>query len=163
MDRDDPRALRFVSVSGTLPRHEVRLVDESGRNVPDRTVGRLIFRGPSMMTGYHRKPEESAAITVDEGWLDSGDLAYRADEEIFIAERLKDLIIKGVAISCRRRSSGWPRPWSAFDGGCHRLWGRPASGERIFHGREGISSTGDGQSGNDGLGGAPLPPLALRA
>lgn len=95
VDRDDPRALRFVSVGGALPRHEVRLADESGRDVPDRTVGRLIFRGPSMMTGYYRKPEETAAITVDGGWLDSGDLAYRANEEIFIAGRLKDLIIKG--------------------------------------------------------------------
>jgi 1-acyl-sn-glycerol-3-phosphate acyltransferase len=91
---DDATALRFVSVGPPLPEHEVRLLDESGGDVADRTVGRLVFRGPSMMSGYFRQPEATAAIAVDGGWLDSGDLAFRADGEIHIAGRRKDLIIK---------------------------------------------------------------------
>ena len=47
-----------------------------------------------MTAGYYRKPEATAAITLPGGWLDSGDLAYRAEGEIFIAGRRKDLIIK---------------------------------------------------------------------
>ena len=53
-----------------------------------------MFRGPSSTAGYYRKPEATAAITLPGGWLDSGDLAYLADGEIFIAGRRKDLIIK---------------------------------------------------------------------
>jgi 1-acyl-sn-glycerol-3-phosphate acyltransferase len=90
----DPRALRFVSVGPALPDHEVRIVDEAGEDVPERVVGRLVFRGSSQTPGYFRKPEATAAITLPGGWLDSGDLAYVADGEIHIAGRKKDLIIK---------------------------------------------------------------------
>ncbi|HEY2945566.1 MAG TPA: AMP-binding protein [Vicinamibacteria bacterium] len=91
---DDATALRFVSVGSPLPEHEVRLLDESGGDVRDGSVGRLVFRGPSMMQEYFRQPEATAAIRVEGGWLDSGDLAFRADGEIHIAGRRKDLIIK---------------------------------------------------------------------
>ena len=87
-------ALQFVSVGTALPGHEVRLVDDEGADVAERTVANLIFRGPSSTAGYYRKPEATAAITRPGGWLDSGDLAYRAEGEIFITGRRKDLIIK---------------------------------------------------------------------
>ena len=48
-----------------------------------------------MTAGYYRQPEATAAITLPGGWLDSGDLAYRADGEIYVCGRRKDLIIKG--------------------------------------------------------------------
>ena len=57
--------LRFVSVGPAVGGHEVRIVDDAGREVADRTVGRLAFRGPSMTSGYFRKPEATAAIRVD--------------------------------------------------------------------------------------------------
>ena len=93
-DLRDPAPLRFVSVGTPLPHHEVRIVDEAGQDLPDRSVGRLVFRGPSMMSGYFKQPEATAAITLPGGWLDSGDLAFRAEGEIHIAGRSKDLIIK---------------------------------------------------------------------
>jgi 1-acyl-sn-glycerol-3-phosphate acyltransferase len=91
----DETALEFVSTGRELPGHEVRIVDEEGTDVPERFVGRLVFRGPSMTSGYYRKPEATAAITLPGGWLDSGDLAYRAGGELHICGRGKDLIIKG--------------------------------------------------------------------
>jgi acyl-CoA synthetase (AMP-forming)/AMP-acid ligase II len=91
---DGEAALRFVGVGRALPAHEVRTIDEAGAEVPERTVGRLVFRGPSATPGYFGKPEATAAITLPGGWLDSGDLAYLADGEVFIAGRLKDVIIK---------------------------------------------------------------------
>ncbi len=91
----DPAPLRFVSVGHPLPGHEVRIVDDDGRDVSDRQVGRLLFRGPSTMAGYYRQPEATAAVTVDGDWLDSGDLAFLAGGEVHIAGRKKDLIIKG--------------------------------------------------------------------
>jgi 1-acyl-sn-glycerol-3-phosphate acyltransferase len=91
----DASALRFVATGRALPEHETRIVDEAGRDLPERTVGRLVFRGPSVTPGYFGKPEATAAMRLPGGWLDSGDLAYVADGEVFIAGRRKDLIIKG--------------------------------------------------------------------
>jgi 1-acyl-sn-glycerol-3-phosphate acyltransferase len=88
-------SLAFVSVGSPLPQHEVRLVDDAGRDVADRVVGTLLFRGPSCTAGYYRNPEATARLVRDGGWLDSGDLAYRANGELFITGRVKDLIIKG--------------------------------------------------------------------
>jgi 1-acyl-sn-glycerol-3-phosphate acyltransferase len=91
---DDKGAVEVVSAGRELPGHEVRILDDAGHDLPERVVGRLVFRGPSMTSGYYRRPEATAAITLPGGWLDSGDLAYRADGEIHIAGRRKDLIIK---------------------------------------------------------------------
>jgi fatty-acyl-CoA synthase len=90
----DATALEFVSAGRELPGHEVRIVDDAGADVAERVVGRLVFRGPSMTSGYYRQPEATAAITLPGGWLDSGDLAYRAEGEIHVCGRRKDLIIK---------------------------------------------------------------------
>lgn len=87
--------LPFVSAGTALSEHEIRLVDDAGRDVGDDRVGRLQFRGPSATSGYYRQPEATAAITREGGWLDSGDLAFRHDGELHIAGRSKDLIIKG--------------------------------------------------------------------
>jgi 1-acyl-sn-glycerol-3-phosphate acyltransferase len=46
-----------------------------------------------MTSGYYRRPEATAAVTLPGGWLDSGDLAYRADGEIHVCGRRKDIII----------------------------------------------------------------------
>jgi acyl carrier protein len=86
--------LRFVANGKALPDHEVRLVDEQGQDVPDRVQGRLVFRGPSKTAGYFRNAAATAAVTTPDGWMDSGDLGYRAEGEFFITGRLKDCIIK---------------------------------------------------------------------
>jgi 1-acyl-sn-glycerol-3-phosphate acyltransferase len=87
-------AVRFVSVGAPLSSHEVRIVDDDGEPLPERTVGRLVFRGPSAMSGYFGKPESTAQVTLPGGWLDSGDLAFCADGEIFVTGRLKDVIVR---------------------------------------------------------------------
>ena len=91
----DETALEFVSAGRELPEHEIRILDDASNHVGERVVGRLAFRGPSMTSGYFRNPEATAAITLPDGWLDTGDLAYRAAGEIHVCGRRKDLIIKG--------------------------------------------------------------------
>ena len=91
----DRSALQFLSVGAPLPRHEVRIIDDTGHEVPERTLGHLVFRGPSAMSGYFRSPDATAAAKRPDGWLESGDLAYQSGGEIYIAGREKDLIIKG--------------------------------------------------------------------
>ncbi len=89
---DEPTRLRFVSCGRPLPEHQVRIVD-AGRPVGERVEGRIEFRGPSVTAGYFRNPAATRAALRD-GWMDSGDLGYRADGELFITGRQKDVIIK---------------------------------------------------------------------
>lgn len=86
--------LSFVSVGKALPQHEVRVADESGSDVAERVVGRVLFRGPSCMAQYYRNPTATARAVLPDGWIDSGDLAYMSDGELFVTGRVKDLIIK---------------------------------------------------------------------
>ena len=88
-------ALAFVSCGAVLPRHEIRVMDATGVPLGDRREGRVQFRGPSMMAGYYRNAAATRAITSDDGWLDSGDLGYLAEAELFLTGRRKDVVIKG--------------------------------------------------------------------
>ncbi len=87
-------ALRFVSCGRPLAGHHLRVVDEERRPLPERRVGRLEFQGPSATEGYYRNPVETKRLVRD-GWLDSGDLAFVADGELFVTGRVKDVIIRG--------------------------------------------------------------------
>jgi 1-acyl-sn-glycerol-3-phosphate acyltransferase len=91
----DTDALAFVSCGVPLPRHEIRTVDPTGATVAERTEGRVQFRGPSMMAGYYRNQAATQAITTDDGWIDTGDLGYLADAELFLTGRCNDVVIKG--------------------------------------------------------------------
>ena len=85
----------FVSCGAVLPGHDIRIVDRTGASVTERTEGRVQFRGPSMMAGYYRDREATQSVMTDDGWLDSGDLGYLADAELFLTGRRKDVVIKG--------------------------------------------------------------------
>ena len=89
----DPQPLRFVSCGFPVPLHEVRVAGDDGRELPDRVQGRLQSRGPSASAGYFRNPEATARLLRD-GWLDTGDLGYVADGEVYVTGRRKDLIIR---------------------------------------------------------------------
>ncbi|MEO8654739.1 MAG: AMP-binding protein, partial [Ramlibacter sp.] len=90
---DDATALRFVGCGRPLPGHAIRIVDGAGREVGERVEGRLEFQGPSATRGYFRDPEKTARLFHD-GWLDSGDRAYRAGREVYITGRVKDIVIR---------------------------------------------------------------------
>ena len=93
-DDADRSALEFVACGRPIPGHEVRIVDAEGRRVDDRVEGRVEFRGPSAMQGYYRNPQATAAI-VHDGWIDTGDLGYLADGDLYLTGRRKDVIIVG--------------------------------------------------------------------
>jgi fatty-acyl-CoA synthase len=86
--------VRFVANGRPMPHHEIKIVDEQGEEVDERVQGRVFFRGLSRTSGYFRNPKATAAITTEDGWMDSGDLGYWANGEIHITGRLKDCIIK---------------------------------------------------------------------
>jgi acyl-CoA synthetase (AMP-forming)/AMP-acid ligase II len=79
-----------------LPGLSVRLVDPAtGIDAPPGGEGELWVRGPSVMRGYHGRPEQTAEVLVD-GWYRTGDLA-RADPHgyLTICGRTKEMIIRG--------------------------------------------------------------------
>ncbi len=86
--------LEFVANGKALPGHEVKIVDDAGAPLGERQRGRVLFRGPSRTDGYFRNAEATREAIDSDGWMDSGDLGYWADGEIFITGRLKDCIIK---------------------------------------------------------------------
>lgn len=90
----DASALRFVACGRPLPGHAVRILDDAGREVGERMEGRLEFKGPSATRGYFRDPEKTAQLFHD-GWLDSGDRAYRAGGDVYVTGRVKDIVIRG--------------------------------------------------------------------
>lgn len=55
--------------------------------------GALLVRGASVMSGYWRNPEATAAILSPDGWLNTGDLAEIRDERIYIRGRIKDIMV----------------------------------------------------------------------
>lgn len=88
---------RPESAGKALPGCAVRVVDAEGKDVGDGEVGELIFQSPSDMSGYFRRPDQTAEVIRD-GWIHSGDLARRDDEGfVFIVGRRKDMIIRGGA------------------------------------------------------------------
>ncbi len=82
----------IVSVGKPLPGHQLRIVDESGKALPDREIGHVLVSGPSVMRAYVAEQEATADVLRD-GWLWTGDLGYFADGVLYVTGRAKDLII----------------------------------------------------------------------
>ncbi len=87
------RTRAFVRCGPVLPAHELEVRDETGAPVPERRVGQIFVRGPSLMKGYFGEAEASARVLGADGWLDTGDLGYLNDGEIVPTGRAKDLIL----------------------------------------------------------------------
>ncbi len=84
-----------MTVGYVIPGVEARLVDEDGKIVPDGEVGELQIRGPNVMKGYYKAPEQTAEVLSADGWLSTGDLVRQApDGACYVMGRLKDLIIR---------------------------------------------------------------------
>jgi long-chain acyl-CoA synthetase len=83
------------SVGRAIPGVELKIVDADDNTLPPGREGEICIKGPNVMKGYWKKPEETAQA-LRGGWMHSGDLG-RLDEEghLFITGRIKDLIIKG--------------------------------------------------------------------
>ncbi|WP_406688704.1 amino acid adenylation domain-containing protein [Saccharopolyspora sp. ID03-671] len=83
----------FVSCGLPYPGFGMRVVDEQDRLLVEGEVGRLQVRGTSVTGGYHDNAGANAESFTDDGWFDTGDLAFLRDGELFITGRAKDVII----------------------------------------------------------------------
>ncbi len=91
--RPGERDLRFVACGRPLPGHEIRIVDAAGNELGDRREGRIEFRGPSATAGYFNNPAATRALFHDD-WLDTGDLGYTVEADVYVTGRIKDMIIR---------------------------------------------------------------------
>jgi long-chain acyl-CoA synthetase len=86
---------KLGSVGPPIPGVEVAILDEADGAMPVGEVGEVCVRGPNVMQGYYRLPDETRH-TLRNGWLHTGDMGrLDADGYLYIVERKKDLIIRG--------------------------------------------------------------------
>ena len=71
---------------------QVEIREEDGTPLPDKAIGKVWCRGPSVMAGYFRD-EASTEACMKDGWLDTGDMGYLSDGYVYIVGRAKDMII----------------------------------------------------------------------
>jgi long-chain acyl-CoA synthetase len=84
---------KMASIGVPVPGTDVRLVGDDGVDVPPGQPGELIVRGPQVMDGYWRQPDETAKVLRD-GWLYTGDVATMDEDGYFqIVDRKKDMIL----------------------------------------------------------------------
>ena len=97
-DRAHPRYLeRIVSVGVAQSVVEVIVADADGHSLPSGVAGEVLVRGETVMRGYWRNPEASAA-TLRNGWLYTGDVGVLDDDGFLtLKDRSKDMIISGGA------------------------------------------------------------------
>ncbi len=89
-------AERKAGSAGKAAAHcELRIVDDAGKDVAQGATGEILVRGPNVMSGYWRAPQETAAALVD-GWFHSGDMGHQdAEGYVYVDGRRKEMIISG--------------------------------------------------------------------
>lgn len=90
---DRPQRFRaIVNCGKPVKDMDVEIREEDGTPLPERAIGKVWCRGPSVMVGYFRDQASTDACMHD-GWLDTGDMGYMSDGYIYIVGRAKDMII----------------------------------------------------------------------
>lgn len=87
------KPIKPTSIGQTVPEVSVQAVDDSGLILKPGETGELLFKGPNIMKGYYKRPQETSEI-ITNGWLHTGDLGY-IDEDgyIYITGYKKDMVI----------------------------------------------------------------------
>ncbi|HEU0044293.1 fatty acyl-AMP ligase [Sphingomonas sp.] len=94
-ENDGPRPPRFraiVNCGKPVRDMTVEIREEDGALLPEGAIGKVWCKGPSVMVGYFRDADATAACMAD-GWLDTGDMGYMSGGYIYIVGRAKDMII----------------------------------------------------------------------
>uniref|UniRef100_A0A914QMF9 4-coumarate--CoA ligase n=1 Tax=Panagrolaimus davidi TaxID=227884 RepID=A0A914QMF9_9BILA len=91
-----------IDIAGTLiSNYEMKVIDKNGNELKCGEIGELCLRSPTIMLGYLGKPEATAEVIDDEGWLHTGDLIkYDSHGNIYSIDRLKEIIkVKGYQVA----------------------------------------------------------------
>ena len=114
----------MVSCGTPLPGHDVRILDEAGRSLPDRHIGEIVLSGPSVTPGYYNDVDATARAIRD-GRLFTGDLGYLSSGELFVCGRVNcvRLVVRIVKVELRRAARVKRRDEKPLRSGPH-IWRR---------------------------------------
>ena len=93
LQADGRKYNEFVNCGRPLPGHTVRVVGDAGQELPDLRVGSVLVHGTSIMTGYFNSPEDTEKTLRPGNWLDTGDLGFLFEGNLYITGRRTDVII----------------------------------------------------------------------
>ncbi len=83
----------FVNCGRPLPGHTVKIVDDADQELSDLKVGSVLVQGSSIMTGYFNNPEDTQKTLRPGNWLDTGDLGFLFEGDLYVTGRRTDVII----------------------------------------------------------------------
>jgi len=84
--------ITLVSVGKPVSHVQVMIKDENNQSCPERVTGRICIRGANITSGYYKEPELNAQLIDADGWLDTGDLGFMHESQLYITGRAKDII-----------------------------------------------------------------------
>lgn len=88
----DDKGAEFVAVGYPVENVEIRIADSDGAALPDDTTGHICIRGDNVTQGYYKEPELNRQTIDAEGWLNTGDLGFMHEGQLYITGRSKDII-----------------------------------------------------------------------
>jgi acyl-CoA synthetase (AMP-forming)/AMP-acid ligase II len=115
----EPGAKELVSVGRPVAGVEIDIRDQHGAPLPPGRVGHIHVRGPNVMTAYFRRTDLTDQAMHD-GWLDTGDIGFQHDGDLFVCGRHKDIIIV-------RGANHAPQEFEVALDGLPGVWLRSAS------------------------------------
>ncbi len=93
LQADGRKQNEFVNCGRPLPGHTVKIVDEDDQQLSEMMVGSVLVHGDSVMKGYYNNPEETNKALKSGNWLDTGDIGFLFEGDLFITGRRTDVII----------------------------------------------------------------------
>jgi len=93
LQADGRKYNEFVNCGRPLPGHTVKIAGDTEQELPDLRVGSVLVHGPSIMTGYFNSPEDTEKTLKPGNWLDTGDLGFLFEGDLYITGRRTDVII----------------------------------------------------------------------
>ena len=93
VDPSSVNAASYVNCGTLLPGFEFSIRDDQHNEVEPRQCGEIYLRGQSVMSGYFKDEVATREVLDEDGWLDTGDIGYQVDGQLYITARSKDVII----------------------------------------------------------------------
>tara|TARA_B100000497_G_scaffold118159_1_gene144175 strand:+ start:349 stop:2013 length:1665 start_codon:yes stop_codon:yes gene_type:complete len=85
--------VRIGTIGIPVPSTDMRIVDDGGKPIATGEIGEIQVKGPQVMKGYYKRPDETAKTITSEGWLNTGDIGQMDEDGYFkIVDRKKDMI-----------------------------------------------------------------------
>lgn len=82
----------FVAVGRPVSQVQLSIRDADGADLPEAVVGHICIKGGNVTRGYYKEPELNSELIDIDGWLDTGDLGFVSDQQLYITGRAKDIV-----------------------------------------------------------------------